>query len=341
MTLDQLCVELQERFGKGLFYATALYKEVFRNGNREIAEIAKLTQSPGLSKDLSGFLKIPVFKITRKQEHEATKFALTFEDGCIVESVIIPAAKHNTLCVSSQVGCAMNCAFCATGKAGLTRNLLTEEIVAQVWAAIFLLDRKTDNIVFMGMGEPLDNVDNVAQAICVMSDPHGLTIPQSNITISTAGHCAGIADFAKRSMPHVKIAISVNAPDNKLRSKLMPINKKFPLETVKEQLRAFPLRKRGVFFVEYVLLAGVNDSLEMAEALARFLKGLPVRVNLIAYNENPSRSFKSPSKAKVWEFAAFLRDLGVFVRVRRSVGVDINAACGQLAGNPETRRPDE
>jgi 23S rRNA (adenine2503-C2)-methyltransferase len=340
LTLDQLCSELQQSFGKGRFYAAAIYREIFKNGNQSIAEIPELSQLTGLGKDLSSFFKIPSFEITRKQENEATKFALAFEDGCVIESVIIPAAKHNTLCVSSQVGCAMNCAFCATGKAGFTRNLLTEEIVAQVWAAIFALDYKIDNIVFMGMGEPLDNIDNVAQALYVISDPRGINIPQSKITISTVGHCAGIADFAKRSLPHVKLAISINAADNKLRSKLMPINKKFPLETVKEHLQAFPLRKRGVFFVEYVLLAGVNDSREKAETLAKFLNGLPARVNLIAYNENPSCGFKSPSKEKVWEFAAWLREMGVFVRVRRSVGANISAACGQLAGNfsyPPTR----
>jgi len=249
VTLDQFCAELRQRFGKGRFYAAAIYREIFRNGNQSIAEIPELSQSRGLGKDLSNFFKIPSFEITCKLEHEATKFAITFEDGCVVESVIIPAAKHNTLCVSSQVGCAMNCAFCATGKAGLTRNLLTEEIVAQVWAAIVALGRKIDNIVFMGMGEPFDNIDNVVQAIRVINDSRGINIPQSSITISTAGHCAGIAEFAKRLMPHVKLAISINAPDNKLRSKLMPINKKFPLEKVKEQLQAFPLLKRGVFFM--------------------------------------------------------------------------------------------
>jgi 23S rRNA (adenine2503-C2)-methyltransferase len=232
----------------------------------------------------------------------------------------------------------MNCAFCATGAGGFTRNLSAAEIVTQVWAAVFTLGCRIDNIVFMGMGEPLDNIDNVVQSIRGMSDQRGFDIPQRSITLSTAGHADGIKELGCRNVPHIKLAVSLNAPNNDLRSRLMPINKKYPLEKLKEQLRLFPLGKRGVFFIEYVLLEGVNDSREMAHQLADFLEGLPVRVNLIAFNESPLCGFKSPPAAKVKQFASWLTGRNLFVRTRKSYGQDISAACGQLCAIGQVRR---
>lgn len=330
MTLDELSVSLKQHYGKGLFHASALYREYFRNGNTQFATMPEFAGSVGLMQKLAEDIHFPIFRMGRKQENEVVKFATIFSDECSVESVIIPCKNRKTLCVSSQVGCRMNCAFCATGASGFTRNLTAEEIVVQVWAAKFSLGHTIDNIVFMGMGEPLDNIKNVVQAIRVMSDAHGLNIPQSNITISTAGNADRINDLALYCISHIKLAISLNAPNNTLRDKLMPINRQFSLKTLKESLRNFPLGKKGVFLVEYVLLAGVNDSREMATELADYLADLPVRINLISFNEYPSCTFKTPDNATVRQFASWLVERKLFVRVRNSFGAGISAACGQL-----------
>jgi 23S rRNA (adenine2503-C2)-methyltransferase len=333
MTLHDLTVELQQRFGKGVFHATALYKEYFRNGNVSFENIPEFSGSPRLLPAIASHISLPVFTITKTQEQDVVKFATTFPDGCTIESVVIPSAgkKRTTLCVSSQAGCRMNCAFCATGSRGFLRSLSAEEIVVQVWAARFTLGHHIDNIVFMGMGEPLDNIRNVVQAIRVMSDPHGLNIPQRSITLSTAGLADRIRDLALYGIPHVKLALSLNAPTDELRDALMPVNRTFPLHAIKKCLADFPLGKGGVFFIEYVLLSGVNDSREMAHGLADFLQGLPVRINLIPFNENPSSSFKPPDRENVRQFAAWLVERKLFVRIRKSYGAGISAACGQLS----------
>lgn len=333
MTLQDLTTEMQRRFGKGGFHARALYKEYFRNGNTSLENISEFSGSPGLLPAIVSQISLPGFVITKTEEHDVVKFATTFADGCTIESVIIPSAGKNrtTLCVSSQAGCKMNCAFCATGAKGFFRSLSAEEIVVQVWAATFTLGHHIDNIVFMGMGEPLDNIRNVVQAIRVISDQQGLNIPQRSITLSTAGLADRISELALYGIPQVKLALSLNAPTNELRDALMPINGTFPLEAIKESLREFPLGKRGIFFIEYVLLAGVNDSRQMAKDLADFLQGLPVRINLIPFNENPSSNFKSPDPENVRQFASWLVERKLFVRIRKSHGSGISAACGQLS----------
>jgi 23S rRNA (adenine2503-C2)-methyltransferase len=330
LTLEELCREFLHRFGKGRFHAAALYREVFKNGNRSFSRAPEFSRSKDLAHALVQEVRFPSFSLGRKQEHDVTKFAISFEDGCTVESVVIPCENRITLCVSSQAGCRMNCAFCATGAGGFARNLRTEEIVAQAWTAIHTLGFRINNVVFMGMGEPLDNTDNVVQSIMVMSDQQGMNIPQSRITVSTAGHADGIKKLGAYHLPLLKLAVSINAPDNALRNRLMPINKQYPLELLKERLLTFPLRKRGVFFIEYVLLAGINDSREAAYRLADFLEGLPIRVNLIIFNESPSINFKAPNEAQVKRFAAWLTEKNLFVRTRKSYGPNISAACGQL-----------
>jgi 23S rRNA (adenine2503-C2)-methyltransferase len=182
----------------------------------------------------------------------------------------------------------------------------------------------------MGMGEPLDNFNNVIQAVRVISDQRGLDIPQSHITISTAGHADGIKKLAHAGMPNLRLAVSINAADDGLRSALMPINKKYPLGILKERLQSFPLCKKGVFFIEYVLLSGINDSREMAKKLAGFVKGLPVRVNIISYNESTSLPFSPPSLDQVKQFCDWLVEEKIFVRKRQSRGRGVLAACGQL-----------
>jgi 23S rRNA (adenine2503-C2)-methyltransferase len=327
LTCKELTEHLTRRCGKGGFIAMTLYREFFKKGN------ATFLQSTEIDKDLLRDIRVPAFAIANAQEDGVCKFTTTFDETTRIESVIIPALGRTTLCVSSQAGCKMGCTFCATGTGGFVRNLSVEEIVYQVYSALFTLKRPIDNIVFMGMGEPFDNFNNVMQSINVIGDQRGFDIPQSRITISTAGHCDGIAALAHIQHSKVRIAVSINAPNDGLRNAIMPINKKYPLSRLKEQLLAFPLGKRGVIFIEYVLFNGINDSREMAHQLADFVSGLPVRINLIAYNQNATNTLQPPSQERIQQFASWLVEKKLFVRIRKPFGKGINAACGQLTMN--------
>jgi 23S rRNA (adenine2503-C2)-methyltransferase len=278
-------------------------------------------------------LILPVASLTTHDDGDVTKFVSTFVDKASVESVIIPLARRTTLCVSSQSGCRMACAFCATGALGFIRNCTAEEIVFQVYAARFLMKRQVDNLVFMGMGEPLDNIDNVANAISILSDQKGFNIPIRRITVSTAGHIPGLRALAAYKFPHLRIAVSINAADNAARSSIMPINNSYPLDKLRKVLLEYPLAKRDVFFIEYILLNGVNDTPEMASKFIEFCEGLPVRINLIPYNPaGPSSKFSPSSNEQTDRFKELLVEKKFLVRVRRSQGSAVMAACGQLGG---------
>jgi len=273
------------------------------------------------------------------------------------ESVIIPMTSYrgagwHTLCVSSQVGCRMGCTFCETARMGLVRNLSAREIVAQFVVARALradagapppprpyryFQSGIQNIVFMGMGEPLDNLDEVAQAIRVLGEPNGIAFPQSQITVSTVGRIDGLRRLAALGWPNLRLAISLNAPDDELRSRLLPVNKAMPLAELKQALLDYPLAPRGYFLIEYVLLAGVNDAPEQARQVAEWCRGLRCVVNLIPYNPQREAPYRTPSEDAVLAFLRALRSHGVFVKRRQTRGRDLMGACGQL-GNPELRR---
>jgi 23S rRNA (adenine2503-C2)-methyltransferase len=258
------------------------------------------------------------------------KFVSRLADGEHIESVIIPAAGRTTLCISSQAGCRMGCLFCATGRMGFRRDLAAEEIVWQIMAARFLLCRRVDNIVFMGMGEPLDNLDAVARALHVITDQRGLDIAPRHVTVSTAGHADGIRALVAIGFPHLRVAVSINATDDALRSRLMPINRKYPLSKLRETMDTLARGRGETVLIEYVLLAGVNDSEDDAASLARYLKGLPVRVNVIAYNSTQGAIYDTPKPAQIRRFVARLAAEKLFVRIRQSRGQGLLAACGQL-----------
>lgn len=337
LTCSELAHEMGERYGKGLFHAAALYREVFKKGNDAFWHAPDLQRSPALARELARDVRLPSCRIVLRQDDEVIKLASALADGEIIESVLIPTRGRTTLCVSSQVGCAMGCRFCTTGRMGLKRNLSTEEIVWQVFAARFTLGRRVDNVVFMGMGEPLDNLEHCVQAVRVMSDQRGLNIPLSHITISTAGHVDGLRALAGLGLTKLRLAVSLNAADNNLRSALMPINRKYPLERLKEALRNFPLPGDGVVFIEYVLLEGFNDSRQDALKLIQYFDGLPpVRVNLIPYNSGNLTRYSRPSAEAVKGFLEWLTEARVFVRVRQSRGESISAACGQLGSSLQT-----
>jgi len=256
------------------------------------------------------------------------KFLLGLDDGETIESVLIPEEDRNTLCISSQVGCKRACRFCITGRLGLRRNLRAFEIVDQVITVERLLkDIKITNIVLMGMGEPLDNLDEVLDALQKMREYMGFS--KRRITLSTAGVIPGIRRLAEERID-VNLAISLNATTDEIRSKIMPINKEYPLKSLIKTCKDFPLSGRRRMTFEYVMLDGVNDSTEDALRLLGLLKGIRAKVNLIPYNPMLQDLFKRPSEKKVVIFQKILKDRGITTIIRKSKGLDIKAACGQL-----------
>jgi 23S rRNA (adenine2503-C2)-methyltransferase len=266
---------------------------------------------------------------------DVIKALLRLSDGHRVEMVIISMANHTTVCVSCQVGCAMGCRICQTGQIGLRRNLSAAEIVSQVYLAKVSMALNVRNVVFMGMGEPLDNFDAVAQAIEVISDQRGLNLAKGHITLSTSGLVDGIRRLADMNWPDLKLAISLNAPNDSLRDQLMPINRRYPLSALKAALQSYPLGRANALFFEYVLIKGINDAAPHAEALAAFLDGLPAKVNLIPYNPRPGSAFEAPSAEEVFGFQQKLVAQKIFVRLRASKGAGIMAACGQLGAGTD------
>ncbi len=261
------------------------------------------------------------------------KLALTTHEGHRIESVIIPEARRNTLCISTQVGCPLACDFCATGTMGLTRNLTTAEIVDQVCRAKSCLgdeDGVISNVVFMGMGEPLLNLAAVKESIDIMTDPRGMALAPRRITVSTAGVVPRISELI--AIAPINLAVSLHATTNEVRDVLVPVNRRFPLEVLLETLRTDPNvhKKRPVFF-EYTLLEGMNDSLEDADRLPELVRGIPCKINLIPANPHPGSRYRAPEQEVMDRFAARVHERGMRVTLRRSRGTDIAAACGQLA----------
>jgi 23S rRNA (adenine2503-C2)-methyltransferase len=259
------------------------------------------------------------------------KFLLRLADGRLIESVFIPDTPSMTFCISTQVGCAMACAFCLTGKMGLVRHLTAGEIVGQVR----VLSRSVDlqgrafNIVFMGMGEPLHNYDATMKAVRILADKAGFGLPPRRMTLSTVGLPPALERLAHEPvMPNV--AISLHAPTDRQREALVPITKKYPIADVIDACRRLPLKRRSRVTFEYVLLSGVNDSADDARRLAKLLSGLRAKVNLIPLNAAPGIPFERPGDAAIDRFGAILAERGVTVSVRKSRGRDIRAACGQL-----------
>lgn len=279
-TLDEVVCNLKQEFGKGLFHAAALYREIFRFGNKDFFVAPEFAASPVFTEKLKNQVVLsPGQVMDIVKENDLTKFITRLWDGEKIESVIIPMTNHHTLCVSSQAGCRMGCRFCETGRMGFKRNLTVSEITGQLFNARFILKEKIKNIVFMGMGEPFDNFDHVIRAIRIMNEQKGFDIALRHITLSTAGLTNGIETLGSLNMPGLRLAVSINAPDDKTRSWLMPMA--HSLQKLKKTLERFPLPKRGCFLFEYILIKGLNDSKKDAINLAAYIKPLPVRLNQI------------------------------------------------------------
>jgi 23S rRNA (adenine2503-C2)-methyltransferase len=333
LTYDELENQFRRRYGKGAFHATALYRSFYRKTDLNLHELDAFNASPTLRRRVESDLSIPVPSVVESIEREGVvKLVFGLHDGARVEAVVIPMANHATVCISCQVGCRMGCRFCETARIGWQRNLTVDEIVAQVYTVKVRMAIDVRNVVFMGMGEPLDNFDSVIQAIRVLEEQRGLDIAKRRMTLSTVGLPHAIRQLAARKWPQLKLAVSLNAPDDTLRSRLMPVNNRYPMSVLKEALAGYPLARGNALLMEYVLIKGVNDRPEHAVLLADYLRGLSVKLNLIPYNPRRWSPFEAPTGQEVETFRQHLIDQRIFVRLRRSRGISIRAACGQLGG---------
>jgi 23S rRNA (adenine2503-C2)-methyltransferase len=317
--------------GRGLpeFRARQLLHWIYEKGALSVEEITEFSKS--LRESLAADVYISNLKISNRQvaDDGTMKFLFELEDGLHIESVLIPDEKRLTLCISSQVGCAMACGFCLTGAGGLKRNLRAYEIVDQVIAVgREVSPRRITNIVMMGMGEPLNNLEQVAEALWRMTGLMGFSTRR--ITVSTCGVADRMLELS-RVAPHINLAISLNATTDAVRSRIMPINRKYPLEVLLDACRRYPLEKRRRITFEYVMIGDLNDTSDDARRLVKIARRIPSKINLIPFNEFECSEYKSPSEERVREFQAILQDSGVTAIVRKSKGSDILAACGQLS----------
>jgi len=328
--------QIADLLGKGHIHAGLMYEEFFRTGKIE-GNNAAFNNARNLFHDIFHLTDCSLPEVIKHSSDGKTgKFLLRTHDKLEIESVLIPMQSGGTLCVSSQVGCRMGCTFCETGRMGLLRNLTVAEIISQVFAARHLLGFKFKNVVFMGMGEPFDNFDNVMQAVEILNDPKGLAFGRKQVTISTSGCIEGIDKLAKiKNGPN--LAVSINAPTDMLRNKIMPINRKHNLEKLYNAIKYYCDVTGRQVLAAYVLLKEINDREEHAEQLASFLQGLDVKVNLIPYNPQSCDRFLPPDPAILDAFALKLRKRGFYTLVRNTKGKDIMAACGQL-GNVLLRK---
>ena len=340
-TPDELTNYFKRTYGKGSYHAAALFRHIYSTGNADIRNVPEYRQSLELAKAVSADFSLVLPKVAKTLSADRTrKFSLLLTDSHTCECVLLPMNGWSTLCISSQIGCARACAFCATGRMGLVRNLATEEIVAQWAAARFVMHEKPRNIVFMGMGEPFDNFDKVVHAIRILSNPNGPNIPKRRISISTAGHVEGIRALTELEKRHgeeawrtLRLCISINAPGDELRNRLMPINRIWPLQTLKQTLMDSPqAADDDTLHFEYVLIPGINDSPEQAGKLLEWLDGLGGKINLIPHHPTNSDSWGTPNQETINRFHSIIRASGRECRTRRSRGEDIAAACGMLGG---------
>ena len=345
-------IELKELFsnlGEKEYRSTQAVKWIHQRG---VSDISKMTD---LSKELrerltqSCEIRVPEVIYERDSKDGTRKWVISVGDGDLIEMVLIPEGKRATLCISSQVGCAIDCSFCATGKQGFSRNLTLDEIIGQLWIAEDSFgdsrqqgQRNITNVVMMGMGEPLHNFDPVVKAIELMLDNNAYGLSKRKVTLSTSGLVPQIDKLSEVS--DVSLTVSLHAPNDKLRNELVPVNKKYPKKELLDSVKRY-VNKCGdsrVTTFEYILIDRINDSLELAGELANLLRNFPCKINLIPFNSFSESKYRRPSGNRVKRFQKFLRSEGYVVTIRSTRGDDIMAACGQLTGkvNDKTRRKE-
>ena len=331
------------QIGEKPFRARQVMRWIHRFGQAEIESMSDLSKDLRAKLVAAGALVQAPSVMTDSTAFDGTrKWLLGVGAANGIETVFIPESGRGTLCVSSQVGCALECAFCSTGRQGFNRNLTVAEIIGQLWWANRALgavhggERLISNVVMMGMGEPLANFDNVVAAMKIMLDDHGYGLSRRRVTLSTSGLVPAMDRLAAQ-LP-VALAVSLHAPDDDLRNRLVPINKKYPLKELmaacKRYIRVAP---RDFVTFEYVMLEGVNDSVEQARQLVTLVKGVSCKFNLIPFNSFPDSGFSRSSPARIDAFRDVLIRAGLITTTRRTRGDDIDGACGQLAGQVQDR----
>ncbi|GIW47995.1 MAG: dual-specificity RNA methyltransferase RlmN [Deltaproteobacteria bacterium] len=323
--LEHFVVSLGERSYRARQIGAWIYK-------RRVYSFDEMTDLPkSFRETLKSFAFISSIKPVRElvSKDGTRKYLFELSDGNRIESVLIPDEGRLTLCVSSQVGCSLGCSFCLTGRVGKIRDLKPSEILDQFLEVERLISSRITNVVFMGMGEPLDNLENVVRALKVLTHPNFIGLSPKKVTVSTSGLVPRIRELGERIS--VNLSISLNAPRDDLRSKIMPVNRRFPIKELIEEARRFPLPNRKVLTFEYVLIKDVNDSDRDARELGELLKEVRCKVNLIPFNEAPPLPYRTPSEERVLAFQRILVSYGLNVRIRKNRGRDILGACGQLA----------
>ena len=314
--------------GKERYRARQIFKWLYQKGAVSFDEMSNLSKELRRELEMKAFISSLVPHAIDRSSDGTAKYLFRLADGNAVESVLIPDEDRTTLCISSQVGCAMACEFCLTGTFRLTRNLTCAEIVNQVCAV--KREAPVRNIVLMGMGEPLANLENVVKALRIITDSDGLQFSNRKVTVSTCGLVPELEELGRRVT--VNLAVSLNATTNAVRDRLMPVNQRYPIAALLESCRRFPLPSRRYITFEYVLIRGVNDTLEDAKRLVKLIHGIPSKVNLIPFNEHEGSSYRMPEQGTIDAFHRYLLDRHVTVITRSSRGTDISAACGQLKG---------
>ncbi len=335
--------ELLSSWGEQPYRAQQIIQWIHQNGLVDFAQMTNLGKALREKLSQLSCIKVPEIVTCQKSSDGTHKWLLKLDCGNCIETVFIPEANRGTLCVSSQVGCALNCSFCSTAKQGFNRNLSTAEIIGQVWLAVRELstnqgvhDKRLTNVVMMGMGEPLLNFDNVVSAMNLMMDDFAYGLSKRRVTLSTSGVLPDLERL--RQVSPVALAVSLHAPNDELRNELVPINKKYPLAQLMALCKIYfkdePRRK--VTF-EYVMLKGVNDQPEHATQLIKLLHDVPAKVNLIPFNPFPMTQYQRSSQAAIDAFRDKLIANGINTITRKTRGDDIDAACGQLAGEVKDR----
>ncbi|MBI5554378.1 MAG: 23S rRNA (adenine(2503)-C(2))-methyltransferase RlmN [Elusimicrobia bacterium] len=340
---DYTLPELKEdfkRLGWPGYRAGQVFHWIYKKGGREFAEMDNLPKA--LLQVLTGNYKLNSFSNAREfiSQDGSRKYLLKLADGNQVESVFIPAGVRKTLCVSTQVGCKFSCGMCASGLKSYVRNLTVAEIIDQLLYVQRQAPAKITNIVFMGMGEPLENYENVTKAIRIINSEEGPEIAARRITISTAGYLPGIKKLIDFDL-QTNLSLSLHATIDKQRARIMPINKKYPLKEVLKTCSDYFQHTGRIITLEYILLKGVNDTLIDAQRLAAITHGLKGKVNLLPFNPVPELPYQPVKKAGREQFAAWLKSRKVPVTIRKSRGADIFAACGQLAANNSGQRSQD
>lgn len=325
-----------QTLGGKAYHGRNLLKWIHKHGLTEFDAMTDLSKPLRAGLREKAGVEIPEVVYEQPSRDGTHKWVLELSCNNRVESVFIPDGDRGTLCVSSQVGCSLDCSFCSTGKQGYNRNLSAGEIIAQLWVAVHRMGKRVTNVVLMGMGEPLANFDPVVAAMNIMQDDLAYMLSKYRVTLSTSGIIPALKRL--REVTDVSLAVSLHAPSNELRDELVPINRKYPLEALIPACREFIKGdKRRKITWEYVMLDGINDSDAHAKALIRLLEGTPSKLNLIPFNPFPGTEYRSSPPERIEAFRQRMMKAGIMAMTRKTRGDDIDAACGQLVGRVKDR----